>query len=130
MELTKKEASEYVVQTDRTDKEGNPYFRLDVKPKPMKGVKGLAEGEYIIVKKNFADAQKKSSPKGFGDYFITTVGVGDKNVTLFMNLKEGEDYNQCGGLGDEIKLIMTKVGYTNPKTGAETMYPRISFEKV
>lgn len=112
--------------------ENGEYKNLNLKPRPLKGVKGLEYGNYVIVTKNFAEGKPITGTANGRPYTIYSCGVKykDQDVTFVINDKEHDVYKSLGGVGDRLMVTLEKYTFTNPKTGMEGSVPRLKFELV
>ena len=120
--------------------ENGSYKNIALRSNHTKGIKGIEDGNYIIVTKKFADgkecAEKFKGVKGYN----CMVEYDGQDVSFFLNNKYYQDGTQffdeydrfaaCGGIGDKIKITLKKEPYINNKTGAEGLKQSLYFEKV
>ena len=108
------------------------YLNLQIKPK--KGVGGLSHGNFIIVEKAFAEGKpipstlyknKDGSPQVS---FNCGVKYNGQDVSFFLNEAEHAKFAAIGGIGDKVKITLTKEPMVNPMSGIEMLVPRLSFE--
>jgi hypothetical protein len=107
---------------------------------------GLGDGEYIVVKKMFVDGQefKSKYPKivysggkrveeDAFNYLCKAIyndGAEDHEVSFWLNEDEHNQYKECGGVDDQVKIINIKQTFVNKKTGAEGLKDSLNFVKV
>lgn len=108
------------------------YLNLQIKPK--KGVGGLTNGNHIVVEKSFADGtpipstlykNKDGSPQVS---FSCKVKYNGQDVSFFLNEAEHSKFAAIGGIGDKVKITLTKEPMVNPISGIEMLVPRLNFE--
>jgi K+-transporting ATPase A subunit len=105
------------------------YNNINLKPNFKKGVKGLAIDNHIIVEKT-KYAEGREIKTKFGSMYSCLVRYKDTDVSFICSDKEHASYVKAGGVGDKIKILMTKFTWTNRQTGMESSVPRLSFEVV
>ena len=115
-----------MVEADLPIRQNGEYKNIDLKSKPLKGIKGLEEGDHIIVEKLY-DACKEHTGK-FGKFYTTAFKYKNETVGVIFNAKEREAFDGLGGANTRIKIIGTKNSFVNPKTGGETVFPGLMFE--
>ena len=105
------------------------YNNINLKPKPLKGMKGLEDGNHIVVKKLFAEGfeVEPKNPTWKPSYSCKAEYLG-KEVTFWLTQKEHDSYKVIGGVDDSVKITLKKEGRVNPKTGIESVYPILYFE--
>lgn len=108
------------------------YLNLDIKPK--KGVGGLSNGNHIIVEKAFVEGQAVASTKYFNKdgspqvSYTCKAKYNDQDVSFWLNENEHTKFAAVGGVGDKVKITLTKETMVNPRTGVEMLINRLSFE--
>jgi hypothetical protein len=102
------------------------YVNLNIKPKPLKGIKGLDNGNYVVVEK-VREVETKSD---FGISHLCIVKYKGVECSFFLNEKEYPGYSAVGGIGDKVKITLTKEPYINKKTGVEQIANKLTFEGV
>lgn len=109
-------------------KDGKEYYNLNLKPKPLKNIKGLDDGNFIIVEKVFIEGYEIESK--YGKIYSCKVKYDNKEPTFILNEKEHAVYKNIGGIGDGVKITLNKRSVLNKMTGMEMIVPTLSFEKV
>jgi len=111
------------------------YSNLNLKPKLNKGLKGLDDGNHIIVEKVFAEGYEYIS-KTLKDYndeplksYSCKVLYNGEEVTFWLNAKEHEVFKDIGGIGDNVKISLKKEPTVNKFTGVEMLINRLYFEE-
>ena len=104
------------------------YNNLHLKSKPMKGIKGIEEGNHIIVEKLYDTVMTKEGK--YGPYSIAQMKYKNTDCSTFLTSKEGADFDACGPAGIKVKITLTKEDFLNKMTGVEMKVQRLSFEKV
>ena len=89
---------------------------------------GLEDGEFIVVQKVFVEGYENNGK--FGVSFSCKVKYKDEECSFWLNEKEHDAYKVTGGIDDKVKISCKKVLIVNPKSGAEILVPRLSFELV
>jgi len=118
-----------MVEQDLEIREAGEYKNLDLKPNLKRGVKGIDNGNHIIITKNvYAEGMEKEG--NYGKYYICQVEYKGEDVGFLLSAKEHAPYKDCGGVGDKVKITLNKEEYTNPKSGIQMLIPRLSFELV
>lgn len=116
------------------------YNNLVLKPKFNKATQkeegGIQSGNHVIVEKVFVDGgtgiesklffKKDGSPE---ISFACKVIYDGVEAAFFLNEKEHAAYASCGGIGDKIKISLTKETYFDLK-GTERIAKKLSFVKV
>lgn len=93
----------------------------------------LNNGEYFVCVKDYAEARKISMP-AVGDkkaYDFFSAGVtyaGEKVGFIIKKQEEATAYNVCGGVGDSVKVSLTKEIYTDKK-GVDRVKKTLNFVK-
>ncbi len=99
-------------------------------------LKELEDGDFIVVKKKFAEGYKfesKTLKKKDGSPVISyscRATYGDKEVSFWLNEAQHKLYAACGGIDDAVKIIAKEEKKVNPKTKAKMLINVLSFEKV
>lgn len=115
------------------EKNGKVYKNLNLKSRLHKGIKGLDDGNYVIVEKQYAEGYEFVSPSlkdGKGNPVVSyscRAFYGGEDVSFWLSEKEHEMYKEAGGVGDNVKILLNKEPYVNPKTGAEMMLQKLAF---
>lgn len=129
--------AEQKLQVVTTESKGKTYRNINLKPKPTKGIPGLEDGNYILVKKTkFIEGQEHKSTlyqKKDGTPQLTyscLVEYDGQDVSFWLNAKEHSEYKKIGGLGDTIKISLVEEKRTNPVSGIKQLVPTLYFEKV
>ena len=104
------------------------YKNINLKPRPMKGIKGLESDNYIIVEKVFPEGYENQGK--FGPSYSCKVLYKGEEVAFWLNEKEHNVYKDLGGQGDKVKITLKKEPYVNPKTGVEMLFNKLYFELV
>ena len=102
------------------------YKNLNLKPKPLKGIKGIEVGNHIVVEKSFAEGYEFNGK--FGPSYSCKVNYKGEEVTFWLNKKEHDVYKDLGGVGDKVKISLNRESYVNSKTGLEVLYNKLHFE--
>jgi len=116
--------------------ENGQYKNINLKSKLHKGIKGLEDGNHIIVEKVYAEGREYQSPTlkdRNGDPLMSyscRVVYLDNEVSFWLSAFEHETYQALGGEGDKLKITLNKEPFVNPKTGAEMILQKLSFEAV
>jgi len=105
--------------------ENGQYKNINLKPKPMKGITGIDNGNYIIVEKVFAEGFENEGK--FGKSYSCKVRYKDEECSFWLNEKEHAIYGPLGGVGDLIRISLNKESFVNPKTGVEMLYNKLTF---
>lgn len=99
-------------------------------------LKGLEDGQYIIVEKVFAEGYKFESKKYTKKdgtptlSFSCKVKYDGKDVTFWLNEIPHNTYKVTGGIGDKVKITAKEEKRINPKTKVKTLVNVLHFEKV
>ena len=120
--------------------ENGQYKNIGLRSNLKKGIKGIEDGNYIIVTKKFAEGKEtRSMFEGVKGYNILVEYEG-QDVSFFLNNKfradgtqwfdEYDRFNACGGIGDKVKITLRKEPFVNQKTGIEMIKQVLEFEKV
>ena len=113
-------------ETDLPITENGQYKNIVLKPKPLKGIKGIEPDTYIVVEKVFAEGYENDGK--FGKSYSCKVSYKGDEVTFWLNEKEHTIYKDIGGVGDNVKIYLTRESYMNPKSGLEITYNKLNFE--
>jgi hypothetical protein len=105
------------------------YKNINLKEKPLKGIKGIDDGNYIIVEKIFVEGKEFDNQYGSKSYSCKVKYSGE-DVTFWLSNKEHDKYKTCGGEGDKVKIGLTEEKYINRKTGGKALRGVLSFELV
>lgn len=92
------------------------YKNISLKQKWDEGTlvrEGLADGEYIIVEKRFADGKLFNG--NFGPSYSCGVVYKGEDVTFWLNEAEHAKYADCGGIGDKVKIVNLKESFVHNK---------------
>lgn len=90
---------------------------------------GLQPDNFIVVEKQFVDGQLVKG--NFGDsYSCKVIYAGEENVSFWLKPYQHEQFAQCGGVGDKVKITYVKEMKIDPKTGQERAYDNLVFSKV
>lgn len=109
-------------------KSNGKFNNIDLKPKLHKGIKGLDNGNYIIVEKIYKDGLEKEGQ--YGKYYIMKVLYQEQEVSFFLSEKEHAEFSSLGEIGDKIKISLKKEPFVNKKTGVESILNKLVFERV
>lgn len=104
------------------------FKNVNLKPKLHLGIKGLDNGNHIIVGKLFDDGLEKEGK--FGKYYITKVLYDSEEVSFILSDKEHAAFKAEGTVGDNVKITLNKESMVNKKTGVEMLFNKLYFEKV
>ncbi len=104
------------------------YKNLNIKPKPEKGIAGLDDGNYIIVKKRFAEGIERVGQ--FGKSYSCAVDYNGESVSFWLKEREHDVYKNIGGQDDSVKISLKEEVKVNPKTKVKMLVPVLSFELV
>jgi hypothetical protein len=104
------------------------FKNIDLKPKLHKGIKGLDNGNHIVVEKIYKDGLEKDGQ--YGKYYIIKALYLEQEVSFFLNEKENEAFSNVGTVGDKVKITLKKEDFVNKKTGVESRINKLFFEKV
>jgi hypothetical protein len=104
------------------------YNNLNLKSKPLKGIKGIGDGNYIIVTKLYDNVMVKEGK--YGPFSIAQVKYKDLDCSMLLTSIEGQQFDACGPSGTRVKINLNKEIYINKMTGSESLAQRLSFEKV
>jgi hypothetical protein len=87
---------------------------------------GLKPGESIVVEKRFAEGRP------FGEFGGINAGViyAGEDVSFPLDAKYAEAWNNCGGVGDRIRVSCVTENRFNKKVGVEVPTEVLKFEKV
>jgi len=113
--------------------ENGVFKNLHLKPKLNKGIKGLDDGNFVIVEKIFAEGYEKVMKEGTPDeyrFYNCKVNYLGEECSFLLYENEHGKFAEQGGIGDKVKITLTKVTKVNPKTNVEMLVPTLSFEKV
>jgi hypothetical protein len=127
---------EQTLEVQTVNKGGKVYKNLNLKANAKKGTKGIDPGNYIIVEKVYAEGKKFESPTlqdAKGNPVVSyscQVKYNGEDASFWLNPKEHASYATCGGIGDKVKISLTREEKTNRMTGAEMLVKVLSFEKV
>lgn len=108
--------------------ENNGFKNLNLKPKLHKGIKGLDNGNHVVVNKLFKDGLEKTGQ--YGKFYIIKALYQDQEVSFMLSEKEHTGYRDCGEIGDNIQILLSKESVVNKKTGVEMVYNKLNFERV
>lgn len=117
-----------MVEQDIVITESGGYSNIDLKPKPLKGIKGLDNGNYVIVEKVYAEGRAVDTKYGIS--YACKVKYKGTEVSFWLKDFEHEKYKTCGGIGDKVKITLSKEPFVNKKTGVEMLLNKLKFEKV
>lgn len=87
---------------------------------------GLDNNGFIIVEKIYPGGMKIDKPTY--SFFNCKVKYLDEEVSFILYEDEHEQFEACGGQGDNVKISLTKEEAVNRKTGAEYMRDVLHFE--
>ena len=107
------------------------YLNLDLKPKHNQGIKGLEAGNYVIVEKIYAEAYE-IQPKNEGQkpFYSAKVKYKGQEPTFLLSQAEHDQFKITGGIGDKVKITLSKESRINPKTNVEMLISVLNFERV
>jgi len=108
--------------------ENGQYKNINLKPKLNKGIAGLEKDNYVIVEKTFAEGREHVSQ--YGKSYSCGVSYRGEDVTFWLSEKEHIVYKELGGIGDRVKITLTKESFVNKKSGVEMLYNKLNFELV
>ncbi len=108
-------------------KANGTFKNIELKPKLHKGIKGLDNGNHIIVEKIYKDGLEKDGQ--YGKYYIMKVLYKDQEVSFFLSEKEHAEFSKHGDVGDKIKISLNKEPFVNKKTGVESLLNKLIFER-
>lgn len=117
-----------LVGVETKGKEDKVYVNFNLKSKPLKGIQGIDPGNYIVVKKVFAEGKEFNGQ--FGKSYSCRVEHNGVEGSFWLNEKEHAKFKDCGGIGDNVKISLNKEPFVNKKTGVEMIISRLTFEKV
>jgi hypothetical protein len=85
------------------------YKNIHIKSRPKKGIKGLENGEFIVIEKLFPTGYKVETgfknKDGTATFNYSCKAKYDgQEVSFFLNEAEHEVYSQLGGIGDKVKI--------------------------
>ena len=107
------------------------FYNLNLKSKPLKGIVGLENGNYIIVTKTkFAEGREIPSKFENSKLFSCLIEYDGKECSTVLNEKEHTLFKNAGGVGDKVKITLNKEPYVNPKTGVEMILNKLVFARV
>ncbi len=97
-------------------------------------VYSLNNGEEVTVSKRFADARKIDMPakgdRSAYSFFSAAVSYAGEDVSFIIKKQpEADAFNSVGGIGDNVKVSLTKEIYTDKK-GVDRVKKTLSFAKV
>lgn len=103
---------------------------LDENNQKIVVAQGLEDGDHIIVTKNdkFLDGREIKMPTY--TMYSCSVTYNDEKVSFLVYSEEHEEFKNCGGLGDKVKISLKKGIQINRKTGLEMIVAKLIFEKV
>jgi hypothetical protein len=104
------------------------FKNIDLKPKLHKGIKGLDNGNHIVVEMMFKEGLKKDGQ--YGPYYIMKVLYDEQEVSFFLNEKEHDNFAAVGEVGDKVKITLIKEDFINKKTGVESKINKLVFSRV
>jgi len=104
------------------------YKNLNLKSNKLKNIVGLEDGNHIIVTKLFDTTIELNGQ--WGVFYSAKVRYGNDEVSFLLNKKENEAFNKAGVVEEKVKIMLHKELIPNPKTGIESVYQRLTFEKV
>ena len=115
------------------EKNGVTYKNIHPKGKFDKNnmeviAKGLQPGQYVTVTKKYEQGKKFVNTydgREISSYLVGFEYEGE-DVSLFLSERAHAKYEQCGDVGDEIRLVVNEHKYTH--NGTEKTTKRISFE--
>ena len=98
----------------------------------------IKSGDYIIVKKRFAEAKARESPSKFkagamNTFYSCGVEYKGENVSFLLNKAEdAAAFNECGGIGDSLKITHEQSIATKSVRGVvkPVVVDKYTFEKV
>ena len=108
-------------------KTNGTFKNIELKPKLHKGIKGLDNGNYIIVEKIYKDGLEKEGQ--YGKYYIIKALYDGQEVSFFLSEVENALYTKAGVVGDKVKISLKKESFVNKKTGVEQLLNKLAFEK-
>ena len=106
--------------------ENGQYNNLNLKTNFAKKIKGIEDGNYIIVTKCFAEGREWQGK--YGPSYSCKVTYDDTECSFWLNQKEHEVFMDCGGIDDKVKITLKKETYVlnNEERTKQVLY----FEKV
>lgn len=84
--------------------------------------------EYIIVEKKYATGREIQTK--YGLRFTCGVIYQGKECSFFLSEKQHNEFMNCGGEGDKVKIWKTEETIVNKKTKVKMVIPVTHFEKV
>jgi hypothetical protein len=114
------------------------YNNLNLKSNVKKGIAGLDDGNWCVIKKvEYPEGKPfvKEFPRPDGSMqkrtsYICTAEYKGVRVSFFLNEREHEEFKNAGGIDDKVKVVLVEEKVTNRMTGMKTLVPRLHFEKV
>jgi len=68
-------------------------------------IKSIENGNYVVIEKIFVEGMEKTGQ--YGKYYIVKAKYQDEEVSFFLNEKQHNEFKQCGGIGDNVKVTAT-----------------------
>lgn len=122
--------TEQKVSITANGKWNNINFKSDYK----KGITGLDPGNFCYVTKSFAAGKPfvKEYPNPDGTKtavtsYICGVEYEGTKCSFFLKGKEHDEFKDCGGIGDKVKVTLEEVPKVNGK-GQKVVYQVLHFE--
>lgn len=91
-------------------------------------LQGINPDNHVDVTKVFVEGYKNDGK--FGVSYSCKANYNGQEVSFWLNEKEHNIYKDCGGIGDVVRLSVKKETFVNSKTGMESIYDKLFFEKV
>lgn len=117
-----------MVEQDIQITKNGEFNNLNLKPKLIKGIKGLEDGNHIVVEKIYKDAIEKTGT--YGKFYGCKVLYKGEQVSFILNPKEYAEFAAQGDIGDKVKITLKKEVKLNPKSGIEMIVSKLHFLKV
>lgn len=120
--------AEQKLEVTTNESNGKTYYNLNLKENVKKGTKGIDDGNFIIVKKRFAEGMERNSQ--YGKSYSCAVEYDGKQASFWLNEREHDVYKNVGGQDDLVRITLNEEKYINKKTGAKGLRAVLSFELV
>jgi len=92
---------------------------------------GLEVGNFVIVEKVFAEGRDVPSKNaGWSNSFTCKATYLGEEVSFWLKPVEHDQYKDCGGIGDKVKISLIEVEVPDKKTGKMNKYENLRFELV
>ena len=121
------------------------YKNIELKAKPKRGIVGITPGSFILVEKTFIEGlavPSRTYTKKVNGQDVPSISYSCKaklgmldgsfteEVSFWLTEREHDLYKVCGGVGDVVKITLTKEPVLNQRTGNEELVQTLHFEKV